>query len=136
MPKQNDPGFLSNPENSSSSSTSWLPFVYAGAVVMVALAALLFFTGRRHTASQTGGATLAAAHPYAASLPITNVQMSEASNFAGGKVTYIDGEIANTGSKTVTGIVVQMAFHNDLNVNFAFNKTLGNSVYLIIHFFS
>ena len=45
----------------------------------------------------------AAPDPYAASLPITNVVMSESGNLAGGKVTYIDGHITNTGNKTVTG---------------------------------
>jgi hypothetical protein len=40
--------------------------------------------------------------------------MSEASNFAGGKVTYVDGKIINNGSETLTGITVQVAFRNDL----------------------
>ena len=40
---------------------------------------------------------------YAASLPITRLAMSESANFAGGKVTYLDGHIANSGSRTVTG---------------------------------
>ena len=40
--------------------------------------------------------------------------MSEASNFAGGKVTYLDGQIANQGNKTLTAITVQVAFRNDL----------------------
>jgi hypothetical protein len=38
--------------------------------------------------------------------------MSESSNFAGGKVTYVDGHIANTGNQTVTGITVQLAFRD------------------------
>ena len=40
--------------------------------------------------------------------------MSEASNFAGGKVTYLDGKIANHGTQTLTAITVQVAFRNDL----------------------
>jgi hypothetical protein len=36
--------------------------------------------------------------------------MSESSNLAGGKVTYLDGHIANTGARTVTGIKVQVLF--------------------------
>lgn len=36
--------------------------------------------------------------------------MSESSSLAGGKVTYVDGRIANTGSRTVTGITVQVLF--------------------------
>lgn len=114
--QKNDPGFLSNPQDSRKDSTqnSWLPWVVALGVILLGLAALLLFTGRRQPGPQTSGATLAAADPYAASLPITNLQMSEASNFAGGKVTYLDGQIANTGSRTVTGVLVQIAFHNQL----------------------
>ena len=41
--------------------------------------------------------------------------MSESSNLAGGKVTYIDGHITNSGSKTVTGISVQVLFRNAAN---------------------
>jgi hypothetical protein len=36
--------------------------------------------------------------------------MSESANLAGGKVTYLDGHIANTGNRTVTGITVQVLF--------------------------
>ncbi len=38
--------------------------------------------------------------------------MSESSNFAGGKVTYVDGHIANNGSQTVSAITVQLAFRD------------------------
>ena len=50
--------------------------------------------------------------PYAGSLPISGLVMSESSNLAGGKVTYIDGHIANTGNKTVTGVTVQVLFRD------------------------
>ncbi|MDE3201462.1 MAG: DUF2393 family protein [Acidobacteriota bacterium] len=50
--------------------------------------------------------------PYAANLQISNLKMSEASNFVGGKTTYVDGEITNKGSKTITGITVQVLFRN------------------------
>ena len=38
--------------------------------------------------------------------------MSESTNLAGGKVTYLDGHIANTGPRTVTGITVQVLFRD------------------------
>jgi hypothetical protein len=78
------------------------------------LAALIFFTGRNEPRPQPGGAQLAPADSYAPNLPITDMKMSEASNFAGGKVTYIDGEITNTGTKSVTAVTIQLAFHNEL----------------------
>ena len=54
----------------------------------------------------------AAQDAYAASLPITGLAMSESGNLAGGKVTYLDGHIANAGSRTVTGVTVQVLFRS------------------------
>jgi hypothetical protein len=53
---------------------------------------------------------------YSASLPISNLQMSESTSMSGGKQTYIEGHIANHGPKTVTGITVQVVFANDLHM--------------------
>jgi len=52
------------------------------------------------------------ADPYAANLPINNLAMSESANLAGGKVTYLDGHIANKGDRTISGITVQVLFRN------------------------
>jgi hypothetical protein len=38
--------------------------------------------------------------------------MSESANLAGGKVTYLDGHIANTGARTITVITVQVLFRD------------------------
>jgi hypothetical protein len=38
--------------------------------------------------------------------------MSESGNLAGGKVTYLDGHIANKGARTVTAVTVQVLFRN------------------------
>jgi hypothetical protein len=61
-------------------------------------------------ASQPG--TLSAADPYAVSLPITGIQMSDSSGISGDKQTYLDGTVSNHGNKTVTGITVQVAFQD------------------------
>ena len=50
--------------------------------------------------------------PYAASLSLTSLAMSESANLAGGKVTYLDGHIANQGARTVTGVTVQVLFRD------------------------
>ena len=62
----------------------------------------------------SAGTGMAAADPYAAKLPITGLQMSEATSFSGAKVTYIDGQIANNGDRTLTAITVQVGFHSDV----------------------
>jgi Protein of unknown function (DUF2393) len=49
---------------------------------------------------------------YAVDLPVSKLSMSESSNLAGGKVTYLDGHIANKGNRTVTGITAQILFRN------------------------
>jgi Protein of unknown function (DUF2393) len=54
----------------------------------------------------------AATDPYAASLAISNLAMSESSNLAGGKVTYLDGQITNQGNRTITGITAQVLFRD------------------------
>jgi hypothetical protein len=57
-------------------------------------------------------ASSGAPDPYAANLALTNLAMSESSNLAGGKVTYLDGHIANSGSRTVTAVTVEVVFRD------------------------
>lgn len=93
---------------------NWIPPAIAAGVILVVAVAVIFAMEHGR-----GGATVtpisAAPDPYAASLPITEVKMSESSNLAGGKVTYIDGHMTNAGSKTVTGIAAQILFRNAAN---------------------
>lgn len=51
--------------------------------------------------------------PYAASLPISQLAMSESTSLSGGKSTFVDGHIQNTGTSVVTGVTVQVLFRND-----------------------
>jgi hypothetical protein len=88
---------------------NWLPTIVAAAVVLVvaAVTVLLLEHGKPKA---TVTPISAVPDAYAASLPITGLNMSEASNLSGGKVTYVDGHIANTGARTVTGVSVQVLF--------------------------
>jgi hypothetical protein len=90
---------------------NWMPLIVAAGLVLLVAAVILFVTSRSRKSSEVAPVT-AAADPYAASLPISNLAMSESSNLAGGKVTYLDGHIANKGDKTVGGISVQVLFRN------------------------
>lgn len=90
---------------------NWIPLTIAAALVLAVVVAGLVMSGRtKHSQDSTGLATTP--DPYAASLAITNLAMSESSNLAGGKVTYLDGHIANLGDRTVTQVAVQVIFRN------------------------
>jgi hypothetical protein len=101
---------LFRPDRTSREPRSPLPWIIALVVVLIVIGALLVIS-RHQAPANPGGAGLAPPDPYAASLPITNVQMSQASSMAGSETTYVDGQITNQGQKTVTAITVQVAFH-------------------------
>jgi len=88
--------------------------IAAGVVVIVAAIAVVMMQQEKGTTS-TVTPVSAPLDPYAPNLALTDVKMSESSNLAGGKVTYIDGHIANNGGKTVTGISAQVLFRNVAN---------------------
>ena len=50
--------------------------------------------------------------PYASSLVISDLRMSETGNMAGAHLVYVDGRIANQGPRTVTAVSVQVLFRN------------------------
>jgi hypothetical protein len=90
---------------------SWLPLVIAAAIVLAVAGGLVLFY--EHGKSEPTVTPISAAlDPFAANLSISNLHMSESSNLAGSKVTYLDGSIANTGTRTVTGITVQVLFRD------------------------
>jgi hypothetical protein len=90
---------------------NWLPVMVAVAVMLVFAVGLVLMFGRGKSTPAVTPIT-AALDPYAGNLTVSNLEMSESANLAGGKVTYVDGSIANTGSKTVTAITVQVLFRD------------------------
>ncbi len=89
--------------------------VAIAAVAVIILVAALVLLERRGPAAPSPH-TLQPVAAYSANLPISNLQMSESSSMSGGKQTYIEGHIANSGTKTVTGITVQVVFANDMRM--------------------
>jgi len=96
--------------------------IAAGVIVVVAIAVIFMMERAKGPTSVTP--ISAQADPYAASLAMSEIKMSESSNLAGGKVTYIDGHITNNGNKTVAGISMQVLFRNAAN-EVAQNETQG-----------
>lgn len=90
---------------------NWLPLAVAAGIV-VAIAAVVILALQHGHKPVPVTPISAAPDPYAASLPIAGLVMSESSNLAGGKVTYVDGHITNSGNRTVTGIMVQVLFRD------------------------
>jgi hypothetical protein len=105
----NQPGMFEPHGPAEREPRSPVPWIVAAVGVIGVLVGLIVMA---HRPSQTnpGGAGLAPADPYAASLTISNLQMSQAGSMAGGQNTYIDGQITNKGQETVTGITVQVGF--------------------------
>ena len=90
-----------------------LPPAVWGVTILVVLAVVggLQLTSRHHPRT-----ALSAPMPldsYAAFLPISGVSMSESTSLSGGKSTFIDGHLHNSGDKTVTAATVQVFFRND-----------------------
>ncbi len=86
-----------------SEDRNWLPVGAAFAVV--ALLVLIFAVSHRHTVAAGDAA-------YRAQVRLSHFVMSESSNLAGGKVTYMDGQVTNAGTKTLVSVHVRVAFRN------------------------
>ena len=82
----------------------------AALIVVVVIVALVVAGGKKPAPPPN---TLQPADAYAASLPLSQFAMSESGNLSGGKLTYLDGHVGNTGDRTVTGVTVQVVFQND-----------------------
>lgn len=52
---------------------------------------------------------------YAGKLQVGNLAMSEAENFLHQKVKYLDGDVLNTGDKTLAAIEASVEFRDDMN---------------------
>ena len=82
-----------------------------GGLAVAVVVGVIAMAGRKKP--EAAPVMLQAADVYAASLPLSDFAMSEAENLSGGKVTYLDGHVHNTGDKTVSGATVQVVFQND-----------------------
>jgi hypothetical protein len=103
------PGFAPPAEKE---KRNWLPLGLASVIVLLVVAAIVFLGDGNARGKATMRPISAPLDPYAGSLSLTRLAMSESSNLAGGKVTYLDGHIANQGSRTVTAITVQVLFRD------------------------
>jgi Protein of unknown function (DUF2393) len=89
------------------SDSSKRTIAIAVAVVMV-IAVVFAFLLRNQPKTASGPP------PYAASLKLSDFKMSAAENFVGATVSYVDGNVTNIGNKTVTHVIVEVQFKDDL----------------------
>ena len=87
----------------------------AVAIATVAVFVLLavFFAMSRRSAAPAGAIAGQANAAYAPNVKLSDVEMSESTSFSGGKQTFLDGKITNSGSATVSGVTVQVTFAPD-----------------------
>ena len=93
------------------SERNWVPLAVAAGIVVAVVIVLMLVFGRGKS-GPTVTPLSAPVDSYSANLPVSKIQMSQSSNLAGSQLTYIDGHIQNNGNRTVTGITVQVLFHN------------------------
>lgn len=94
---------------------NWLPLIIAASVVVI-VGVILFFVfshGKSGSGVRPANSPL---DPYAANLKISGLAMSRSSNFIGAEITYLDGHIVNTGSRTITGVSAQVLFRDYTNI--------------------
>jgi hypothetical protein len=87
--------------------SNWTPILLGVAFVLVAMGILALLL-RAHPKAPP------APNPYAANLKLSDLKMSEAQNFIGATVTYLDGAITNAGDKTVTYATVEVVFKDEM----------------------
>ncbi len=86
---------------------NWTPLI-VGFVLVLAVVAVIAFLGR------TPKVVVKTADPYAPKLLVEEAKLSQADNFIGATVTYIDLTVKNTGDRTVVGGTVQVVFRDSL----------------------
>jgi hypothetical protein len=84
---------------------NWLPWGIAAAVIVVAAIFLV-------VANRTGE-TAPGPNPYATNVAFSGLHLSQATNFAGDQLTYVEGTVTNKGDRTVTALTARVVFGND-----------------------
>ena len=86
---------------------NWTPLI-VGFVLVLAVVAIAVFMGRGKKD------VVKTADPYASNLVVEQAKLSQADNFVGATVTYIDLTVKNTGPRTVIGGSVQAVFRDTI----------------------
>ena len=108
---------FSTPPPAEPSRGPWLG-LGIGFAIVIAILIYLFVVSRSSESRYDAHLDVmqsAPADTYAGKLAISDVHMSVAENMLGGESMYVEGNIANTGDKTVVGATVEVTFKNSLD---------------------
>jgi hypothetical protein len=97
---------LTSPHQQQERTTNWTA-IGIGVAVVIVIVAVIWLFGR--------GSNVPRQVSYATNMKFSDLKMSTAQNFMGGKVTYLEGKITNNGPQTVTHADVQAEFRNSLS---------------------
>jgi hypothetical protein len=86
---------------------NWTPLLVGFVLVLAVVAAIVILGRSKKDVVKT-------ADPYAPNLVAEQARLSQADNFMGATVTYIDLTVRNNGGRTVVGGVVQAVFRDTL----------------------
>jgi hypothetical protein len=85
------------------------PIVVGALVVLLVLGALILAGRSARSTAQSS------TDPYVKNLQLSEFKLSQAENFVGGNVTYLEGKVKNAGNKTVTSGQLRVVFKNSLD---------------------
>ncbi|MBI2815397.1 MAG: hypothetical protein HYX72_00510 [Acidobacteria bacterium] len=80
-----------------------------------ALALLLLGCGQKPGTQQTASSSSEESLAYAPQISFSDLHLSAEENFLNQQLTYLDGQISNTGTRTVAQLKVRLSFRNLYN---------------------
>jgi hypothetical protein len=107
QPSMGQPGIDQQTPVAEERDSSRLIIVIAVAGVIAIMLAIAFLLREPPKPAKTISA-------YAASLKFSDFKMSAAENFVGSTVSYIDGTVTNSGDKTVSKLIVEVVFKDEI----------------------
>ena len=99
---------FSAPQDDGSGNRFWTSLAM-GVTFLALMVAAVFFFGRNKPDPNAHKAD-----PYLANLKPSELHISVGEDFAGNRITYIEGKITNSGDKKVTGATIELRFKNVL----------------------
>jgi len=99
---------LFSPTKQETQERNWTPFII-GLVAVLAVVGIIVVLTRSRSQSTTQ------TNPYVGKLKISDTRVSQAENYVGGTVTYLDATITNAGDQELVGADMNLVFKNTLD---------------------